>query len=130
MNKISEKSVILLIDDEEMLLELSQQFLEMSGFKTKGFTDARSALDWFLEYSSSVALSILDLKMSGLDGQTCFRKMIEKDPSAKIAFLTGLAEPEVEKNLMQNGAIGFLKKPLRYPELVEWVKSRIAEFSA
>lgn len=119
------KSIVLLIDDEEMLLQLAQQFLEMAGLETKGFSDSQAALDWFKQNSSDVALSILDLKMSGLDGKACFEKMLLADPDAKIAFLTGLAEPEVEKELIGKGAVGFLKKPLRYPDLVEWVKSEL-----
>jgi FixJ family two-component response regulator len=120
-----DKSVILLIDDEEMLLQLSQQFLEMAGLQTKGFVNSQLALEWFKENSEKVAISILDLKMSGLDGKSCFEQMLKADPSAKVAFLTGLAEPEVENELMDKGAIGFLKKPLRYPDLVEWVRARL-----
>jgi FixJ family two-component response regulator len=121
----SNQSLVLLIDDEEMLLQLAQQFLEMAGLKTKGFSNSQEGINWYLENSEKVSLAILDMKMDGLDGQACFEKILECNPEAKIAFLTGLAEPEVESKLIGKGAVGFLRKPLRYPDLVEWVKSKI-----
>lgn len=122
---IPDRSIILLIDDEEMLLQLAQRFLEMAGFKTVGFSDSRQSMQWFADNYQKVALTILDLRMTGLDGEACFAQMMKIDPETKVAFLTGLVEPKVESELLNKGAVGFLKKPLRYPDLVEWIKNQV-----
>ena len=56
------------------------------GFKVDSFTDSISALD---NYQINLYdLIILDIKMQKMDGFQLYTKIREKDPKAKICFLT------------------------------------------
>lgn len=113
---------VLVVDDEEMLVQLMQRFLELSGIESYGYSNPELALSWFKENYQEIGLVVLDLKMSRMDGRECFAKMLEIDPNVRVGFLSGFIEPEVEQGLLRQGALRFFQKPLRYPELVEWVK--------
>lgn len=123
MKKLSK---VLVIDDEEMLVHLTQRFLELSEIESKGFSNPAEALLWYKDNSADVDLVILDLKMSSLDGRECFEQMLELNPKVKVGFLSGFIEPKVEQDLLSRGALRFFQKPLRYTELVEWVKSQLS----
>lgn len=113
---------VLVVDDEEMLVQLLQRFLEMSGIQSHGSSSPEAALHWYKENHEDVGLVVMDLKMSRMDGRECFSKMREIDSSVRVGFLSGYIEKEVEEDLLRRGALRFFQKPLRYPELVDWVK--------
>ena len=117
---------VLVVDDEEMLVQLTQRFLEISGIESIGYSKPEDAISWYEKHYQEVTLVILDLKMSGLDGSECFDRMLKINPSVKVGFLSGFIEPKLEQQLLNRGALRFFQKPLRYPELVEWVKSQIS----
>ena len=112
---------ILIIDDETFLVELAIKFLEMAGYKTQGFSEAEEALHWYRENHKEVDLVILDMKMPRMSGMVCFNKLREINPQARIALLSGYVEDETVRSLVQQGALKFFQKPLKYPELIEWI---------
>lgn len=124
-DKDLEARQVLVIDDEEMLVQLMQRFLEISGIRSSGYTNPHAALDWYDKNHAEVGLVILDLKMSGMDGKEVFKKMQNINPSVKVGFLSGFVEKDVKQDLIEQGALGFFQKPLRYPELVNWIKSSL-----
>ena len=74
--------LVLVIDDEPYLVDLSLTFLKRNGLAGKGFTDPEEAIEWFRENHSSVDLTILDMKMPVLNGSECFDYMRAIDPGA------------------------------------------------
>lgn len=118
---------VLVVDDEPMLVQLLQRFLNIAQVESLGHSAPLEALEWFAKNYHSVGLVIMDLKMAQMDGRECFQRMKEIDPSVRIAFLSGFIENEVEEDLLRRGALRFFQKPLRYPELVEWVKLTLDE---
>jgi len=112
---------ILVIDDEAPLVDLSKIFLERSGSQVEGFTSAKAALEWFAANSERVELAILDMKMPEMDGSECFEKLRKINPNLKVVLLSGYMEDASVQNLIAKGALKFFQKPLRYPDLVDWI---------
>lgn len=67
MAAMSEKPLILVIDDETGSRESVAIALEKAGFPVRTFDDARRALD-FLDEDASARLAVCDLRMPGTDG--------------------------------------------------------------
>ena len=86
-NKMTKK--ILLIDDEPDITFTIKDILEDYGFEVDTFTDSILALDNYK--ANFYDLIILDIKMPKMDGFQLYAKIREKDPKAKICFLTAIA---------------------------------------
>ncbi|MCO6430377.1 MAG: response regulator, partial [Deltaproteobacteria bacterium] len=129
----SEKAVngcVLVIDDEPVLVDLMRTFLEKAGFSTNGFSSAAEALAWYKDNSHTVDLIVLDMKMPKISGEECFRRIRSVRPEAKVIILSGYIQDEAAQRLLQNGALRFLQKPVRYDELVRIISDYLAHLNA
>jgi DNA-binding NtrC family response regulator len=95
--------------------------LRRAGLDTQGFTSAKQAIKWFRHNHEKVDLVILDMKMPEIDGAQCFEQLRQISPSAQIAILSGYIQDQAVQKLLEQGALKFFQKPLRYPELAQWV---------
>jgi two-component system cell cycle sensor histidine kinase/response regulator CckA len=114
--------IVVVIDDEQVLAELACSFLERAGFKTKSFFDPEDCFEWFKHYHKDVGLILLDMKMPKYDGVATFEKLKNTDPNSQIVLISGYVDDHDVTKLLNRGAISFIQKPVKYSELVEWVK--------
>jgi|GEM_PF-2149902 len=117
----SSENIIMVVDDEPFLVDLMLKFLENSGHKSKGFTNPTEALEWYQNSFDRVDLVILDMKMPGIDGRKCFYQLKQICPTVKVAILSGYIQDRAAQELLEAGALAFFQKPLKYPDLIEWI---------
>ncbi|MCB0309869.1 MAG: PAS domain S-box protein [Bdellovibrionales bacterium] len=117
-----DEKVVLVVDDEASLVKLAEKFLGLSGIKAVGFSNPLSALEWYVDNFRTVGLILLDMKMPGLNGEQCFQQFMSINPRSKIAVLSGYLGNQEADRLMDQGAIRILQKPLKYKQLVDWIK--------
>ena len=119
LNTVNE--LILLVDDEPSILELSRLYLERDGFCTQSVQDGQSALEAVSR--EQPALVVLDVMLPKLDGfEVCRRLRASNDPTA-ILMLTARDE-DIDKVLgLELGADDYLTKPFNPRELVARVKA-------
>lgn len=115
--------LVLVIDDESILVDLTKRFLELAGIATVGFTSGQEALSWYESHFREVDLVILDMKMARMDGKECFDSIRQINPDARVAILSGYVQDAAAQDLLSRGALRFFHKPLKYPELVKWVSA-------
>ncbi len=111
----------LVIDDEPALVELLEKFLQLSGIVTEGFRSGRDAIAWYRDHYQEIDIVVLDMRMPSIDGKQCFEALRQINPDARVVLLSGYTEDTEVKELLENGAIKFFHKPLKYTELVEWI---------
>ena len=113
--------LILLVDDEPSIIELSRMYLEREGFRIRAVQDGQAALDAVLR--DHPALMVLDVMLPKLDGfEVCRRLRASNDPTA-ILMLTARDE-DIDKILgLELGADDYLTKPFNPRELVARVKA-------
>ena len=113
--------LILLVDDEPSIIQLSRMYLERAGFRTESAGDGESALVSVAR--EHPALVVLDLMLPKLDGlEVCRRLRAMNDPTA-ILMLTARDE-DIDKILgLELGADDYLTKPFNPRELVARVKA-------
>ena len=115
---------ILLVDDEPDITFTLKDSLEYNaGFKVDTFTDPTVALKSYK--SNYYDLVILDIKMPKMDGFELYNKIKEKDPKAKICFLTA-TEIYYEKFRKLRTGSGktidedyFIQKPINIEDLIK-----------
>jgi len=113
--------LILLVDDEPSIIELSRMYLEREGFRIHAVKDGQAALEAVSR--NRPVLVVLDVMLPKLDGfEVCRRLRASTDPTA-ILMLTA-RDDDIDKILgLELGADDYLTKPFNPRELVARVKA-------
>jgi two-component system, OmpR family, alkaline phosphatase synthesis response regulator PhoP len=113
--------LILLVDDEPSILQLSRMYLEREGFRTDSVMDGEAALAAFA--NGHPALVVLDIMLPKLDGFEVCRRLRAMNAPTSILMLTARDE-DIDKILgLELGADDYLTKPFNPRELVARVKA-------
>jgi CheY-like chemotaxis protein len=115
---------VLLIDDEPDITFTIRSMLNDNGFQIDTFNDPITFLK--LYRSNFYDLVILDIKMPTMDGFELYIKIKEKDPKAKICFLTAIAIATVHEEFRKaRSEVGkiiaeecFIQKPITTEDLI------------
>ncbi len=101
---------VLLIDDHEMFRQ-GMRFLLSDLNDDLSFSDAGTC-DEAMELldSSDFDLALLDLNMPGTDGLNALRIIRDAHPSVPIAVLSGMDDPDLIRDAIDQGASGFVPK--------------------
>ena len=115
------EELILLVDDEPSIIELSKLYLEREGFRIRSVNDGKSALDAIQRFQP--ALVVLDVMLPQMDGFEVCRKLNAENNPIAILMLTARDE-DIDKILgLELGADDYLTKPFNPRELVARVKA-------
>lgn len=113
---------ILIVDDEEALLTTSSMMLEQAGYKCLQARNGREALTMYREHNHDIDLVLLDMLMPDMSGKECFLAMQQEFPDAQIIICSGFTEDHSVTALLEQGALGFIKKPYRMKEFLNEIK--------
>ncbi len=115
------KDLILLVDDEPSIIQLSQMYLEREGYRIESAGDGEAALN-AVEHLHP-ALVVLDVMLPKLDGFEVCRRLRASEKDTAILMLTARDE-DIDKILgLELGADDYLTKPFNPRELVARVKA-------
>jgi signal transduction histidine kinase/CheY-like chemotaxis protein len=106
---------ILVVDNEPRMVDSLKTLLSMEGYDVVGENDSSEVVS--IIESSEFDLVIADIKMPGLDGIELLRRVRSKDPHMGVILITGYASLETAKDAIDEGAFGYLTKPLELDEL-------------
>jgi DNA-binding response OmpR family regulator len=112
--------LILVVDDEENIIDLTRMYLEQDGYRVESAMDGAQALEMIRDRKP--ALVILDIMLPEVDGfEVCRRTRAESD--VPIIMLTARDE-DIDKIVgLELGADDYLTKPFNPRELVARVKA-------
>jgi CheY-like chemotaxis protein len=119
------ETLIYLVDDEPMLLELASVILEPQGYALKTFRSPETALRAFEIAEPPPALIITDYAMHTMTGLDLARACRRIRPKQKILLVSGTVGPEILRNAPVQ-ADGFLAKPYQAKQLSDTVKAVLA----
>ena len=120
---LHESGLVLLVDDEETVLNISKEMLSDFGFETITASDGKEALEIFKQLHSQIRFVLMDLTMPHMDGEEAFREFRRVDPTVKVIICSGYNEQEVSQKFVGKGLAGFLKKPYLLSELQKTIQA-------
>ncbi len=121
---------IYIVDDEELIIEELRNLIyyESYGYEICGYsTDPVAAQKEIIE--SKPQLVICDVSMGKMNGFQLFDTIRNLLPNIKFCFLSAYDNFEYVQEAVRLGAIRYLKKPIRVPELInllEEIKTQVA----
>jgi len=119
---------ILLLEDDVLLGESLQDFLEEDEFEVKLCPNGQEALN--AAFSSKFDLYILDINVPLIDGITLLKELRDSNDDTPALFLTSHKESEVLHQAYENGADDYLKKPFDTQELLLRIKALLRRKSS
>lgn len=109
---------ILVVEDEEVIRELSATLLEDMGYKTLCAEDGLEGLKMFQAHSEEISAVILDLNMPNMNGKEAFEEIRKIKPETPIILASGYSEEEVIRKFTEKShKTGFLQKPFMVDKL-------------
>jgi two-component system, cell cycle sensor histidine kinase and response regulator CckA len=112
---------ILVVDDEQQVREIMSRVLESCGYEVIGAEDGRDALTRFAD-GAGIDLVILDMMMPGMGGRECLAHLREKSPGVRVLITTGYTSDGSAQELLHEGALGIVEKPLDLKGFAEKVQ--------
>jgi two-component system, cell cycle sensor histidine kinase and response regulator CckA len=111
--------LILVVDDEVAIQEITKVTLEMYGYRAITASDGIEAIALYAEHKQEIAFVLLDMMMPLLDSETIIRTLCQLNPQVQIIAMSGLATNESVRKTMGEGVRAFLAKPFTTAELLK-----------
>ena len=108
-----------LIDDDEAIRD-ALDFL----FRSRGVGSVQwaRAEDFLRDYTPNMSgCIVLDIRMDGMSGLSCFEQLRSRSCTMPVIFLTGHGDVAMAVNALRDGAYHFIEKPFNDNELVDVV---------
>jgi PAS domain S-box-containing protein len=116
---------VLLIDDQETVREVCSAMLRTLGYRVETASDGREGVEHYRLHGRDIDLVIIDMIMPNLGGRDCFREIRTMNPGVRAILSTGYSMDGSVQEIMDEGMIGFLKKPYRLDQLSSAVAQAI-----
>ncbi len=119
------RELILVVDDEPQILEITQAILEKSGYRVITANNGAEALALYNQNSYEIKVILIDMMMPVMDGPMSIRELRKANPEVKIIAVSGLTERDKLEIIAETQANTFLKKPYNAEKLLKAVKEVI-----
>ncbi len=120
---MGEGELILVVDDEAAVREITKQILESYGYEVLLAKDGTEAVVHYAEKREQVRVVLTDMMMPFMDGAATIRALRRINPTVKIISTSGLATPGQAKEAAGLGVDAFLAKPYTAEALLETLRN-------
>ena len=102
---------ILLIEDDAMVLEITQTLLERLGYQVIVAATGNDAIHLARTFNRDIDLALLDIKLPDMEGGTLYPLLMEARPDLKVIVCSGYSMDGPAKEILNAGAQEFMQKP-------------------
>jgi two-component system, NtrC family, sensor kinase len=117
---LTEDINILLVDDENDFRQILSKRLKRRGIGVREADRGEKALQMLEE--TPVDIVIMDVKMPGMDGIDCLKRIKRKYDLTEVIMLTGHADIHGGVEGIKSGAFDYLTKPIELEHLIRKIK--------
>ena len=120
---MSERPVVLIVDDNEKNMRLARDVLRLAGFETLEATSGGESIALALEHVPDVIL--MDIRLPDMEGTVAARRIKDDARTARVPIvaLTSLAMKGDREVLLAAGFDGYLEKPISVREFPDQIRS-------
>ena len=110
--------LILVVDDEVAIQEITRTSLEAHNYKTLIASDGMEAIALYAQYRDKISAVLMDIMLPSLDGLTAIRTLLKINPQVRIIASSGLTSDNKLSAVAAIGVNTFLSKPYTVNELL------------
>ncbi|MFH1124033.1 MAG: response regulator [Pseudomonadota bacterium] len=101
---------ILIVDDDQRMTRTLKDILTVKGYEADVARSGNEAIEKMAETHFDCLLS--DIKMHGINGVELFRATKKSRPDLPVVLMTAYAHDELVKDVLEEGILAVLTKPL------------------
>jgi len=115
---IGNGELILVVDDEASIREITKATLEAYGYSVMTGSDGTEAVAAYATHSNKIALVVTDMMMPYMDGAATIRAIQKMNPKVKILAVSGLKQ---DGDVVKQETVMFMQKPYTSEKLLKTV---------
>lgn len=113
---------ILVVDDDAMLLRMTQIVLDDLGYGVQLAASGADAMRQIDEAQGAFNLVVLDQRLPDREGLSVMREAKQQYPELRFMLVTGYATEDVVEEMLAAGAVRVLNKPYDIDQFADAVK--------
>ena len=113
---------ILMIEDEEVVIEVTQAMLEMLGYRVMVAKTGKDAIHIAETFDGQIDLALLDIKLPDIDGRNLYPLIMKARSNLKVIVFSGYSIDGPARKILDAGAHDFIQKPFSLATLSEKLK--------
>jgi PAS domain S-box-containing protein len=118
---------ILYVDDEVMLTQIAQKYLEKYGYDINAYISSKAAMKAYVKNPSGFDIIITDMTMPELTGADLIKQIRKISFTVPIILCTGYSEAFSRNEALNIGATRFFNKPLDFKEIDRTIKELLRD---
>jgi two-component system cell cycle sensor histidine kinase/response regulator CckA len=118
---------ILLVEDEDVVRELSREVLESLGYTALTARDPHQAIAVSREHEGPIHLLLTDIVLPKMDGRSLFDFLSKERSEMKVLFVSGYTENFIVHHGVLDKGLNFLQKPFTADSLAMKVREVLGE---
>jgi two-component system response regulator FixJ len=115
---------VLVVDDDPAVSQMLSHFLLGRGFGVRLAATGEAGLS--AAAAEGFGLVLLDLRLPGMDGLECLRRLRAQGFHAPVVMMTGYGDIQTAVEAMKAGAADFLEKPFRLDALASIIEAALS----
>jgi CheY-like chemotaxis protein len=123
------RETILLVEDEEFVRNVTQEVLEMEGYKVLCVANGAEAIACLTEHPTTIDLLLTDVVLPGMNGRDLAARLALMQPGLRVIFMSGYTDNSVLRNSVAEASTPYLQKPFTLDALVAKVHEALDVFS-
>ena len=116
---------ILVVDDEEALREVTRRILTRNGYTVLVASSGAQAVEIAEGYGGEINLLLTDVIMPSMQGPTVANEVRLLRPGIRVLFMSGHAQPVLEKEAVLGTDFRLVEKPFDQVTLLEHVRASL-----
>jgi CheY-like chemotaxis protein len=116
---------ILLVDDEDVVINVSRMLLEALGYKVFMARSGQDAIELYKAKREEVDLVIMDMIMPGMSGENAIDLLKTMNPEVKVILSSGYSLDGQATRIMERGCQGFIQKPFSAREISQKIREAL-----
>jgi len=124
---LEDSETILWVDDEDMIIDVGEQFLEKMGYTVLIAKSGKEATEIYEKGKDKIDLIILDMIMPDMGGGETYDGMKEINPDIKVLLSNGCSIDGQATEILERGCNGFIQKPFNMKQLSQKIRAFVDE---
>ena len=114
---------ILMIEDEDVVIEVTQAMLEMLGYRVMVAKTGKDAIHIAETFDGQIDLALLDIKLPDINGRNLYPLIMKARSNLKVIVWSGYSIDGPAREILDAGAQDFIQKPFSIATLSEKLKA-------
>jgi len=121
-NKSSGGATIILVEDDEVVRNVTCRILKRAGFAVLEAENGASALELYEAMDFAADLIVTDIAMPEMGGSELAERIAKLDRQTKVLFMSGYTEDKVTRDHLLSPGAAFIEKPFTPDALTRKVR--------